>query len=54
MNWFTFGLCIVPLILVVLETITLAMTLYIGRIQDKELEELRFRIRKLETGGEKQ
>lgn len=48
MSWFSFGLYCVPLVLVVLETINLIMTFYIGRTQDKELEELRFRIRKLE------
>ena len=48
MSWFSFELYCVPLVLVVLETINLIMTFYIGRTQDKELEELRFRIRKLE------
>ena len=48
MSWFSFELYCVPLVLVVLETINLIMTFYIGRAQDKELEELRFRIRKLE------
>ena len=48
MSWFSFELYCVPLVLVVLETINLIMTFYLGRTQDKELEELRFRIRKLE------
>lgn len=49
MSWFTFGIVCFPFILAALDIILIVMTAYIGRKQDREIEELRARIRKMEV-----